>query len=116
MPVIVAPHDYTVFALRGNPKMNGGIENVGFEYTLDRLKFRNGGKLEIRNAKGMIDTVLYRLGQDGISNEKGVSIHRTIEDALQSKRSSWCESTVEYGPGGKGSPGKENENCDITPE
>ena len=115
MPVIVAPNAYTVFALRGNPKMNGGIEKVGFEYTLDRLKFRNGGKLEIRNVKGMIDTVLYRLGQDGI-NGKGVSIHRTIEDALQSKRSDWCESTIEYGPGGKGSPGEENEKCDITVE
>ena len=64
----------------------------------------------------MIDTVLYRLGQDGLSNEKGVSIHRTIEDALQSKRSKWCESTIEYGAGGKGSPAKENEQCDSTSE
>ena len=89
------------------------VLKIGFEYTL--IKPRKWWKIN-RNAKGMIDTVLYRIGLDGLSNEKGVSIHRTIEDALQSKRSKWCESTIEYGAGGKGSPGKENEECDITLE
>jgi hypothetical protein len=116
IPVIVSSKAYVVFALRSSPKINGGMESVGFEYTLGKLKFRNGGKLEIRNTKGTLDSVVYRLGLDGLSDGKGVSIYRNIEDVLQSKKVKWCESKIEYGPGGKGTPGIANEQCETVLE
>ena len=36
-PVILSPHNYIVFALRSNAKVNGGIENVGYEYALGKI-------------------------------------------------------------------------------
>jgi len=112
-PVILSPHSYIVFALRSNTKVNGGIENVGYEYALGKLKFRYGGKIELRNAKDILDSVSYKIGSYSDSNGEGLSIYRNIEDGVLSE---WCESTIDYGSGGKGSPGEANETCKVADE
>ena len=79
----------------------------------EKLEILIWWKNRVTKRKGILDSVSYKIGSYSDSNGEGLSIYRNIEDGVLSE---WCESTIDYGSGGKGSPGEANETCKVAAE
>ena len=111
---VVPAGGYGVLATRRAPTANGGIEGVLEEYSINEMRLYLAGSIEMYTPSGIqLDQVTY----DSTSTHPsglGASIAAGALDSYENDfASTWCEPTSTFGDGAYGTPGLENDACDV---
>lgn len=106
---IIAPGGYLVV---GNVLPEFAPPHVTYGYSNDLGDLRNtAGLLELRCDVVSVDQVIY--GEMSSGKSRGLNGSIAPDYSANDDLANWCESTVEFTPGNFGSPGAENERCDV---
>lgn len=111
----VQPGAYFVFGVNADMMVNGGV-SVGYEY--GGFVLANGADEVVLVSNGVeIDRVEYTgvvpwIDPDGASMQLNPMLLSTTSNDLPAN---WCEATMTYGTGDKGTPGAANTTCAPVP-
>lgn len=114
----VANGDYVVFARELDTTLNGGLPadallvptNLSLKNTDGVLWF---GAASLDGVPGeLIDAITWASGPTGATWQLDPDYEDAIDNDLEGN---WCEATLVYGLGDRGSPGALNEECAIVP-
>jgi hypothetical protein len=109
--ILVAAKSYAVLSTRSNVKVNGGIENVVFQYNINEFNLVFNDFIEIRDAAGIIDRVEFIAGRTHPQVKGRSLVLRTLDTNKNDLPEEWCVANTLYGLGDMGTPGKENSTC-----
>ncbi|HJR68087.1 MAG TPA: lamin tail domain-containing protein [Gemmatimonadaceae bacterium] len=111
--VVIAPGDYVVLGINGNPTDNGGV-TVDFVYRSGyslNNSTTTGDVVILRDAAGAtVDSVVYVSPPNGAS----MALRDASADNTDAKGSNWQTSTTPYNASDEGTPGSQNDGY-ITP-
>jgi len=105
-PPILPAKGHLVFGRSLNPDENGGVP---VDFIFSKANFAVDGELTA-TWDDAIDTVNFA----AYSSQPGVAMNLdagSIDTVSNDNMSAWCNATVEFAPGMKGSPGQPNEEC-----
>ncbi|HJU67230.1 MAG TPA: lamin tail domain-containing protein, partial [Gemmatimonadaceae bacterium] len=105
--LVIAPGDYVVLALNGNPASNGGVtvDYVYSGYSLNNST-TTGDVVILRDATGAtIDSVVYVSPPIGAS----MALRDASADNTDAKGANWQTSTTPYNASDEGTPGSQND-------
>lgn len=111
--VIVAAGDYALFGVKSTN--NGGIGMPDYVYSRSLNRFDGGDKLSIAYGSVTFDSLTWTTSGD-FHPTTGYSLSldpRKLDGVLNDDADYWCVSSTEYGSGGFGTPGTENDECDL---
>jgi hypothetical protein len=104
---------YFVFAHKSDPNLNGGIENVGLQFTFNLSN--TADLLILKDSSGtLVDQVTYDEAGDWANCGAGMSLERMVADPdkLNDPLIWGCAATT-FGSGDLGSPGQKNSIADY---
>ncbi|MEM6292580.1 MAG: lamin tail domain-containing protein [Myxococcota bacterium] len=100
---------YVLFAKSDDPALNGGLPPVDVLTTIAMSNAPDDATgFSIGWGGQFLDTVTYTDSKTGSSTSLDAAISTPNNDEL-----AFCEGVTEYGPGGLGTPGSENERCPV---
>lgn len=114
--LILAPNQHLVFAAKSDPVVNGGVEQVDWDYPASTLGLSNsGGTLSLLRGLTVIDRVTWNITTFPTLPGASLTLDpSTTTAAANDAAANWCSATTHIGgvpTNDQGTPGAANDAC-----